>query len=114
MNLNGANRISLRVEAGDAGRSFRLVISRTSLEIARNPARGESADSVEQLARKTLDLTKDRWYPVRLAFKGNALTVQVNETQARATHAIFAEQKTALNFLVFGDSAGFRNVRIVK
>ncbi len=114
MNLNGANRISLRVEAGDTGHSFRIVVSRKLIEIARNPARGENADAVEQLVRKPLDLKKDRWYPVRLTFKGDALTVQVNETQVRATHTIFAEQKTALNFLVFGDSAGFRNVKAMK
>ena len=35
-----------------------------------------------------------------------------NETQVLATHAIFGGQKTALNFLVFGDRAGFRNVKL--
>lgn len=112
LNLDGANRISLRIEAGEPKHTFRVVIARNSIEIARNPAPGET--DAEQLARKTLDLKKGRWVPVRLAFKGDTLTVQVNETQARATHAIFANQKTALNFLVFGDSAGFRNVKAVK
>ncbi len=39
---------------------------------------------------------------------------QVNETIAKAKHATFAEPKTGANFLVFGESAGFRNVKIVK
>jgi hypothetical protein len=112
LNLDGANRISLRIEAGEPKHTFRVVIARNSIEIARNPAPGETEP--EQLARKTLDLKKGRWFPVRLTFKGDALTVQVNETQARATHAVFTEQKTALNFLVFGDRAGFRNVKAVK
>jgi arylsulfatase A-like enzyme len=112
LNLNGANRISLRIEAGDPKHTFRIVIARNSIEIARNPAPGETEP--EQLARKTLDLKKGRWIPVRLTFKDDALNVQVNETQVRATHAIFAQQKSTLNFLVFGDSAGFRNVKIVK
>ena len=75
--------------------------------------RGESTVP-DQLARKTLDLKKGRWVPVRVAFKGEEMTVQVDETDAHATHAIFAGQKTALNFLVFGDSAGLRNVKILK
>jgi arylsulfatase A-like enzyme len=112
LNLDGANRVSLRVEAGDPQHTFRVVIARNSIEIARNPAPGETEP--EQLARKQLDLKKGQWFPVRLTFKGGAISVQVNETQARATHAIFANQKTALNFLVFGESAGFRNVKIVK
>ena len=90
--------------------TFRVVISRTAIEIARNPARGETQP--EFLARKPLTLEKGRWYPVRLTFAGNALTAQVNDTTTRATHAIFAQQKSALNFLVFGDSAGFRNVKV--
>ncbi|MEO6740558.1 MAG: arylsulfatase [Chthoniobacteraceae bacterium] len=113
LNLDGANRISLRIEAGDPQHTFRIVIARNSIEIARNPVHGESTEP-DQLARKTLDLKKGRWVPVRVTFKGNEINVQVNETQAHAGHAIFAGQKTALNFLVFGDSAGLRNVKIVK
>ena len=41
------------------------------------------------------------------------LTAQVNDTTTRATHAIFAQQKSALNFLVFGDTAGLRSVKVV-
>ena len=111
LNLDGANRTSLRIEAGDSAHSFRIVIARNSLELARNPVRGESTEA-EQLARKTLDLRKGQWVPVRLSFTGNVLTAQVNETQVLATHAIFGGQKTALNFLVFGDRAGFRNVKL--
>jgi arylsulfatase A len=59
-------------------------------------------------------LQKARWYPVRLVFKGNSITVQVNDTQVHALHAIFGNQETTLNFLVFGDSAGFRNVKLVR
>ena len=105
------DRTSLRIEAGDSAHSFRIVIARNSLEITRNPVRGESTEA-EQLARKTLDLQKGQWVPVRLSFTGNVLTAQMNETQVLATHAIFGGQKTALNFLVFGDRAGFRNVKL--
>ncbi len=113
LNLDGANRISLRLEAGDRGNSFRIVIARNSIEIARNPVRGESTQA-EPLVRKPLDLPKGRWIPVRLAFNGSNLTVQVNDKSVRATHAIFAQPKTALNFLVFGDRAGWRNLRVVR
>lgn len=113
LNLDGASRHSLRIEAGDPRHTFRVVIARNSIEIAKNPGPGEGREAVEELARKALDLRKGQWFPVRIAFQGTAITVQVNETQARATHAIFGNQKTALNFLVFGESAGFRNLKIV-
>lgn len=112
LNLDGANRISIRIEAGEPGQTFRVVISRTAVEMARNPVRGET--QAESLARKPLELQKGRWYPVRLSFVGNNLAVQVNDTQVRASHPIFGNPKTALNFLVFGDSAGFKNVAVRK
>ena len=114
INFAGANRHSLRIEAGDPQHTFRVVIARHSLEITRNPLPGEGADAAEQLVRKPLNLEKARWYPVRLTFQGNNLSVQVNDSQTRATNDIFAMPKTALNFLVFGESAGFRNLKIVR
>ena len=114
INFKGANRTSLRVEWGEKKGSYRFVISRTSLEIAKNPSQDEGKEAVEQLARKPLKLDAGQWYPVRITFKGSEVTAQVNDTTAKATHATFAEKKTGANFLVFGESAGFRNVRITK
>ncbi len=114
LNLSGANRTSLRIEWGDKKGSFRFVISRTSLEIAKNPSQGEGSDAVEPLARKTMKLEAKRWYPVRLTFKGGEVTAQVNDTVAQAAHAVLGERKTGMNFLVFGDSAGFRNVKVAQ
>ncbi len=114
INLKGANRASLRIEWGDRKGSFRFVISRTLLEIAKNPTQGESDDAIEPLARKPLKLDAGEWYPIRLTFKGREVTAQVNDTIVKATHAVLGEKKTGLNFLVFGESAGFRNIRITQ
>ena len=112
INFKGANRTSVRVDWGDKKGSFRFVISRTSIEIARNPSHGEAKEAVEPLAKKPLKLAANQWYPVRITFKGNEATAQVNDTIAKGTHAVLAEKKTGATFLVFGDTAGFRNVKI--
>lgn len=114
VNFRGANRVSLRVEWGEHKGSFRVVISRSSLEVAKNPSQGESKDAVEPLVTKALSLEKNRWYPLRITFQGNRATVQVNEATAVATHAVLGETKTAVNFLVFGQTAGFRNLKVAK
>lgn len=114
VNFRGANRVSLRVEWGDRKGSFRLVISRTSLEIAKNPSQGEAKDALEPLARKALKLDSNQWYPVRITFKGNEATVQVNDVTAKGTHAMLGQPKTGMNFLVFGQTAGFRSVKVMK
>lgn len=114
VNFRGASRTSLRIDWGDREGSFRLVISRTSIELAKNPSKGEGKDAVEPLARKALKLDPNRWYPVRITFKGDEATAQVNDVIAKATHAVLGKPKTGVNFLVFGQTAGFRNVKVAK
>lgn len=114
VNFRGANRTSLRIEWGDRKGSFRLVISRSSLELAKNPSQGEAKDAAEPLARKTLKLDSGKWYPVRITFMGNEATVQVNDVTAKAVHTVLGQSKTGMNFLVFGQTAGFRNVKVAR
>jgi len=114
INFNGANRHSLRVEWGARQGSFRIEISRTNLALTKNPSTGEGKDALEPLARKVMKLESDQWYPVRITFKGNEATVQVNDTVIKGSHAVLGEQKTGMNFLVFGETAGFRNVKVIK
>ena len=112
LNLQGANRISLRFGAGDAG--FRLVISRTTSILTKNPSKGEAPTATEDLAKKNLKLAAGEWYPVRLSFKGDEVTVQVNDQTFKGKHPSLGKDKTSVDFLVFGNGAGFRNVRLSK
>lgn len=112
--FQGANRHSLRIETADRKGSFRIEISRTHLGITKNPARGEAADQVEPLARKALQLEPNQWYPVRITFKGQQATAQVGAVTISATHAVLGEAKGAMNMLVFGEKAAFRNVAVAR
>ena len=112
LNFQGANRVSLRFGAGDAG--FRLVVSRTTAILTKNPSKGEAATAMEDIAKKNLKLAAGEWYPVRLTFKGDEVTVQVNEQTFKGKHPSIGKDKTSVDFLVFGDGAGFRNVRVTK
>jgi arylsulfatase A len=112
--FRGANRHSLRVETADKGGSFRLEISRSHVGITKNPGLGEDKSKTEPLARKTLDLQPGLWYPVRLSFHGEEITAQINEVRLSARHPILGRPKVALNFLVFGDKAGFKAVKITR
>ncbi|HSH96422.1 MAG TPA: sulfatase-like hydrolase/transferase [Roseimicrobium sp.] len=114
ISFKGANRTSLRVEWGDRNGSFRIEMSRSAVGLTKNPSAGEGKDAVEPVARKPLNLESDRWYPVRITFKGNETVVQVNDTVVKGSHAVFGEKKTGLNFLVFGETAGFRNLKVVR
>jgi hypothetical protein len=110
LNLKGANRVSLRFGAGDAG--FRLVISRTTAILTKNPSKGEAAAATEDIAKKNLKLAAGEWYPVRLTFTGDEVSVQINDQTFKGKHPSLGKGKTSLDFLVFGDGAAFRNFRV--
>jgi hypothetical protein len=112
VNLQGANRVSLRFGAGDAG--FRLVISRTNAILTKNPSKGEPSTATEDLAKKNLKLAAGEWYPVRLTFKGDEVTIQVNDQTFKGRHPSIGKTKTSVDLLVFGASAGFRQARVAR
>ena len=113
LNLNGANRVSLRFSAGED--SFRLVISRTTATLTKNPSKNNPSSAAEDLAeKKNLRLQKDCWYPIRLTFEDDQVIVHVNDQQFKEKHPLFGTQKTAIDFLVFGDSAALRNIKVTR
>lgn len=112
--FRGADRHSLRMECDGRKHSFRVEVSRSHVGITKNPSAGEDRSKTEPLARKTLDLEKGVWYPVRITFKGTEAVAQVNDTMVRATHDVLGAPKSGMNLLVFGDTAGFRNVRVIE
>ncbi|RBP38658.1 arylsulfatase A-like enzyme [Roseimicrobium gellanilyticum] len=114
ISFDGADRHSLRIEWGDKKGSFRVEVSPEMVGLTKNPSAGEAKDAIERIARKPVKLAQKTWYPVRITFKGDKATVQVNDVTIEGTHAVLGESKNALNFLVFESSAGFRNVRVTR
>lgn len=112
--FDGANRHSLRIEWGGKQGSFRIEVSRSAVGLTKNPSQGEGKEAVEPIARKAMQLEANRWYPVRISFHGKETTVQVNDVTIKGSHPVLAEPKTGANFLVFGESAAFRNVKVAQ
>ena len=90
------------------------MVSRTTSILTKNPSKGEAPTATEDLAKKNLKLAAGEWYPVRLSFKGDEVTVQVNDQTFKGKHPSLGKDKTSVDFLVFGNGAGFRNVRLSK
>ena len=108
--FRGANRHSLRIESADHHHSFRIEVSRLSIGITKNPSQGETADQVEPLARHALELKAREWYPLRITFHGPEATAEIAGVTLKATHPVIAEAKSSANFLVIGETIGFRKV----
>ncbi len=114
LNLRDADRHSLRIHTAGNRHSFRIVVSPSELEVAKNPDAGEGQERAVPLARERLQLKRETWYTLRVTFKGETAVVQIGGVTARATHAVLGELKELLNLLVFEGEAGFRRLVAVR
>ena len=110
--LGEADRHSLRLHTADHAHSFRVVLSRAFVEIAKNPSKGEAAGQTLPLGKTRVKFKSSEWLLVRLTFQNDELTVACAGTTTKARHAVFAEPKTQANFIAFEGEVGVRNVQV--
>jgi len=100
----------------ERGHLLNVVMSRSQFRIIAHIRKGESVD----LVRVPITLQDQEWHPVRIALKGENITVEFNGGTYSGRHPAIAEQKE--NFGFGGDSGGpegekvgaleFRNLKI--
>lgn len=112
--LGEADRHSLRIHTADNAHSFRVVLSRAFVEVAKNPDKSEAADKTVPLAKTRVKYKANEWQTMRLTFQGDELTVEYCGTVTKAKHAVFAESKEQLNFIAFEGEVGVRKVAIAR
>lgn len=110
ISFRGGDRHSLRIETEGREHSFRIEISPSKLGVTKNPSKGEPREATLPLGGAHLELRSGIWYPVRVSFTGEEVVVETAGETVRASHPVIGLKKSALNFLVFGDSIGFRKV----
>ncbi|WP_395719283.1 arylsulfatase [Prosthecobacter sp.] len=108
--LGEADRHSLRIHTADNAHSFRVVLSKAFIDIAKNPGKGESSDQTVPLGKSRVKFKSGEWQTLRLTFQGDELTAQFAGTTTKSKHAVFAETKTQLNFIAFDGEVGVRKV----
>ncbi|MBE7493675.1 MAG: arylsulfatase [Verrucomicrobiaceae bacterium] len=114
LRLGEADRHSLRIHTAGNARSFRVVVSRAFIEIAKNPEKGESPDKVVPLGRTRVKFAANEWQTLRLTFRGEELTAQFADTTTRARHAALGEAKEQIHFIAFDGEVGVRGLRVAK
>jgi hypothetical protein len=114
INFGDADRHSLRIHTAGNKYSFRIVVSPSQIEIAKNPSAGEGQDQVEPLARQRLKLKRGEWHTLRVAFTGNEAVAQVGGVTVKASHPVLGEPKEQMHLLVFDGDAGFRRLTVVQ
>jgi hypothetical protein len=93
INFRYAGRHSLRIHTAGNKHSFRIVVSPSQIEIAKNPSAGEGPDAVIPLARERLRLPRGEWHTLRVVFQGPEAVAQIAGVTIKATHPVLGEPK---------------------
>ena len=114
INFRDADRHSLRIHTADNKHSFRVVVSPSQIEIAKNPSAGEDQDQTVPLARQRLKLKRDEWHTLRVTFQANNVVAQFGGVTVQASHFVLGQPKAQMHLLVFEGEAGFRKLVVVR
>ncbi|MFO1484824.1 MAG: arylsulfatase [Verrucomicrobiaceae bacterium] len=110
--IGDADRHSLRIHTAGNAHSFRVVLSRAFVDVAKNPEKGETQDKTLPLAKTRVKFKPSEWQTMRLTFQGDELTIECCSTMTKARHAVFAEAKEQANFIAFEGEVGIRKVQV--
>lgn len=114
LHFRDADRHSLRIHTAGNQHSFRIVVSPSQIEIAKNPSAGEGRDQTVPLARERLQLKRGQWHTLRVTLHGTEAVAQIGGVTIKATHPVLGQPKEQLNLLVFEGTAGFRKLTVVR
>jgi arylsulfatase A len=112
--LGNADRMSLRIHGAGQAATYRIVLRRGSLEIARNPAAGQAAVRAVTLARQRVKFDAGQWQAMRVAFAGQEVTVQVAGVTVKASDPVIAAAKERACFIAFDGEVGLRRLVAVE
>lgn len=108
--LGEADRLSLRLHTAGNAHSYRVVLSRAFIEVAKNPDKGQTAEATLPLAKTRVKFKSGDWQTLRLTFRKDELTIEFAGTTTQARHAVMAEAVEQANFIAFDGEVGIRNV----
>ncbi len=114
LRLGDADRHSLRIHTQGNAASFRIVLSRTSLDISRNPPPNEPANKAVSLGKQRVKFNTHEWQTLRLTFKGEELTAEIAGEKLTAKDPILGELKSQMHFIAFDGEVGLRKLVVVK
>ena len=112
--LGKADRLSLRIHSANNTHSYRVVISGSQLDIAKNADPGKPAEDTLPLTKKRVRFKRGEWQTLRLTFAGEEMKAEFVGTTTTVKHPVMAQPKAQLNFIAFGGEVGIRSVALAK
>ncbi|MGC3967901.1 MAG: hypothetical protein QM775_11185 [Pirellulales bacterium] len=109
--LDGAKFASLSIN--DLSRHLCTVrVQPRGLQVFKDDTDMRGPDKSELAATARADFPPGVWHRLKVSFAGDSVTAEVGDVRVVGKHPQFAEPKENFAFVVAGDSASFRNLRV--
>jgi len=110
--LDGAKMISLSIN--DFARHLCHARVRTNdVQVQKDDTDKAGPDKATVIATTKMKVTPGQWHHLKVSIVGDTMTVDVDGTAAVGKHGQFAEPKENFALIVAGDSASFRDFRMM-
>jgi hypothetical protein len=110
--LDGAKMVSVSINDRQQ-HVCRLQIMANQMRVNKDDYdRAGGPDKAEVLATEKLTLAPGAWHHVRLSIAGEQMTAQIDGVTASGKHAQIAKPKANFAFVVSGQTASFKNLRV--
>ncbi len=109
--LDGAKNISFGID-DDADHICRLSLDPEGFSVRRDDHDHEGPDKAVPFPRVALEAKPGEWQTVRIEILGETMLGQVQDSVSFGSDPLLASAKTKAGFVVSGETASFRNLRV--
>jgi len=111
--LDGAKGISLSLN-DQKGHVGRLSINPAGFQVAKDDHDHDGPDQRAVLGMQAVEFKPGTWHHVRVEIAGRRMTAKIDDVEAGGEHELIAVTKANFGFTVAGQSASFKNLRVMK
>jgi hypothetical protein len=110
--LDGARMDQFRIQEDKPEHICRVNITKDGFSAQKDDHDHEGQDTATPFGKAALSILPGHWETVRVEIRGTQMTAEMHGQRITGTHPLIAAPKHFFEFIVTGDGASFRNLRV--
>jgi hypothetical protein len=110
--LDGARMVQFRIQDEKPEHICRVSITHDGFSAQKDDHDHEGPDTATPFGKVALPILPGHWEAMRVEIHGQQMTAEIRGQRITGTHSLIAAPKHFFEFIVTGDGASFRNLRV--
>jgi hypothetical protein len=112
--LDGARMVQFRIQDDKPEHICRVSITHDGFSVQKDDHDHDGPDTATPLGKAALPIPDGGWKNVKVEIRGEQLSAEIDGRRITGSHSLIAAPKHFFEFIVTGDGASFRNLRVRK